>query len=280
MRRRLCAILLSIAGALPLAARADPDEKPLWEAGIGVIGFHLPDYRGADESRGYLFPFPFFAYRGERLRLDREGLRGIFLETDRVEFNISMYATPPVDSADNQARQGMPDLDPTVEIGPVLNLTLARDRVQDWRFDFKLPVRAVFATDLSYLHNIGYTFFPHLHLALHPTFLDGKWDVGLNAGPLFATNKYHRYFYNVDTQHATPDRPAYTAPGGYSGLVTLASLTRRFRKFWVGGFVRYDYLKGAAFEDSPLVKQKDSFMAGLSIAWVFAESEKKVERDD
>jgi len=39
-------------------------------------------------------------------------------------------------------------------------------------------------------------------------------------------------------------------------------------------FARYDRLSGAAFEDSPLVKKKSSFMAGVGIAWVLAEAKR------
>jgi hypothetical protein len=41
--------------------------------------------------------------------------------------------------------------------------------------------------------------------------------------------------------------------------------------------MRYDTLDGAVFENSPLVKRDHSVMAGLSLAWVFAESRGKVE---
>jgi hypothetical protein len=61
--------------------------------------------------------------------------------------------------------------------------------------------------------------------------------------------------------------------------LALVSLSRRFPRFWVGGFARYDTLKGAAFEPSPLVRRDYAFMAGIAVAWVFAESSNKVEVD-
>ena len=106
-----------------------------------------------------------------------------------------------------------------------------------------------------------------------------KWNLGLQAGPLFATRRYHEYFYSVAPEFATPERPAYRAGGGYSGALALVSLSRRFPRFWVGAFARYDTLKGAAFEPSPLVRRDYAVMAGFAIAWVFSESERKVEVD-
>jgi outer membrane scaffolding protein for murein synthesis (MipA/OmpV family) len=279
MTRALAVLAIALA-ALPAIGRAE--ERPLWEVGIGPVGLYLPDYRGSDQSRGYLYPFPYVAYRGEFFRVDREGIRGIFFESDRVELDVSLYGTPPVDSQDNRARQGMPDLDATVEVGPVLDIVLARDRKIDYnyRLRLRLPVRAVIATDLSDAQFIGWVTYPHLSLDLRPEFLGGRWHAGFNAGPLFATQKYHQYFYGVAPQFATPERPAFDARGGYSGAAFFASLSRRIQKFWVGAYVRYDALQGAAFEDSPLVKRDYAIGAGLAIAWVFLESDKKVVTPD
>jgi outer membrane scaffolding protein for murein synthesis (MipA/OmpV family) len=48
--------------------------------------------------------------------------------------------------------------------------------------------------------------------------------------------------------------------------------SRRYPRFWVSAFARYDNLSGAVFADSPLVKKQESFMAGVGIAWILAES--------
>ena len=262
-----------------LCTSARAELRPEWEFGLGASGFTLPDYRGSEESRGYVLPFPYLIYRGERLRVDRQGLRGIFFESDRVELNLSLNLTPPVDSGENRAREGMPSLDPTIEIGPRLDVTLARDRAREWSLELRLPVRAAIATDLSHTRHIGYVAYPHLHLFTRPQLGGLKWNLGLQAGPLYATHDYHQYFYGVDEPFATPERPAYSAGGGYSGATALASLTRRFPRFWVGAFARYDTLKGATFESSPLVRRDYAASAGLAIAWIFAESRTKVEVD-
>jgi hypothetical protein len=39
-------------------------------------------------------------------------------------------------------------------------------------------------------------------------------------------------------------------------------------------------LRGAVFEDSPLVKTKTSLMSGFSVSWIFLKSTKKVAVDD
>jgi len=273
--RSLLPSLLACAAALPLPARAEP--VPQWEFGIGSFAASLPDYRGSNESRAYVYPFPYLVYRGDQLRVDRQGARAVLLESQRTEVDFSLSGTPPVDSSKNQARQGMSNLDPTVEFGPQLILNLARDRENEYRMDLRFPVRAVIATNLRHAHDAGYTFYPHLNLNLRSELFGGRWNVGFQTGPLFATHRYHQYFYGVDPQFATPQRPAYEARGGYSGALVLGSLSRRIGKVWFGGFVRYDTLRGAVFEDSPLIRRDYSLMAGVSIAYVFAESDRKVE---
>jgi hypothetical protein len=44
--------------------------------------------------------------------------------------------------------------------------------------------------------------------------------------------------------------------------------------------MRYDTLKGAVFEGSPLVRRQQSYMAGIAFAWVFAQSDRKVEASE
>ena len=75
---------------------------------------------------------------------------------------------------------------------------------------------------------------------------------------------------------ATAARPAYTPGGGYAGAEFLAAFSRRFPRYWVGGFVRYDTLRGAAFEASPLVTSKNYFAAGIAISWIVGESKERV----
>ena len=256
---------------LPRASR--PAEAPLWELGAGVSGLSVPDYRGSDERTNYLLPIPYFVYRGDDVRVDREGIRGDLLGSNRVKLELSVGAGVPTKSDENRAREGMPDIDPTVEIGGSLKILLATNEARDRVWSLKLPLRTVVATDLRHVQSIGWIFAPHINYAATNTGPGGGWDLNLSFGPLYATEKYHDYFYQVDAQFATPTRPAFDAASGYSGARIGATLTKRFPKFWVGAFVRYDRLAGAVIDDSPLVKRDDSLMAGVGVAWILLRSE-------
>jgi len=234
-----------------------------------------PAYRGSDDQQYYLLPFPYVVYRGDFLRIDREGMRARLFDTEHVELNVSVSGAIPVNSDDSNARRGMPDLDPTFEVGPSLNVLLARPSDKQ-SLKLKLPVRSVIATDLAGTEQAGWIFNPHLNLDSRDVF--GGWNTGLSLGPLFGNRKYHAYYYEVAPEFATPSRPAYSASGGYSGTLVIASLSRRFEQVWMGGFVRYDNLGGAVFDDSPLVETQHSVMAGFAVAYILKKSSATVPR--
>jgi hypothetical protein len=81
----------------------------------------------------------------------------------------------------------------------------------------------------------------------------------------------------VKPEFATASRPAYSPGGGYGGMQFLVAMSKRFPRFWIGGFARYDTLNSAVFESSPLVTSKRYVAGGLGISWIFAESSRRVE---
>jgi outer membrane protein len=271
---RLSAVIFLGLGLIPSCGHAR--DVPLWEAGAGVAVLDFPDYRGSDERHTYVLPVPYVVYRGEFLKVDREKVRGLFFKTDKAELDVSLNGSVPVKSADNQARRGMPDLDPTLEIGPSLNLFLLHSETKKIHLDLRLPVRPAIDTNAKYL---GYVFQPKLNLDVRDLGGNAGWNLGLAAGPIFADQRYHQHFYGVDPAYATAARRAYTARGGYAGSQFISTLSKRFPNYWVGGFVKWDTLHGSVFEDSPLVKQKQNFTAGFAVSWIFAESKTLVQEE-
>jgi hypothetical protein len=180
-----------------------------------------------------------------------------------------------VRSGDNQARQGMPDLDPTLEIGPSLNIALHRSAAT--RMELRLPVRTVAAADLPHVRHAGWLFQPSINVDVRAPLGYAGWKLGLQAGPVFSDRRYNRYFYAVDPAFATPERRAYQPGGGFAGTQLIAALSRRFPGFWLGGFAKWDSLDSAVFADSPLVTAKRHFTAGFAISWILGRSERMVD---
>ena len=258
--------------------RAWCEEKPLWELGAGVLLLQIPDYRGSDENRRYLLLYPYLVYRGDILRVERERISGRIFETDRLLLDISLNGSVPVSSSENTDRQGMDDLDPTFEIGPSLNVTLLENRPNHYKLALTLPVRAAFSTDFSSVRHEGWVFHPRLVFEKADMIAGSGVNLGISAGPRFADRGYHRYFYAVDPSYATPTRRAYEAGGGYSGSTLTVGLNKNMKPFILNAFVGLDFLQGAAFEGSPLVKKKYAVMTGFTISWVFLKSSKMAEK--
>ncbi len=267
-----------VVGA-PKAKEADASApgEPLWELGLGLAAVRFPDYRGSDHSSAYVLPLPFVAYRGRFLRADRDGARAILFAGHRLVVDVSVSASVPTRSTDNDARRGMPDLPGTFEIGPNLNVEVWQSADRKLKLDLRLPVREAITLQSS-PRAIGTTFSPNLNLDVHN--FAGSWNLGLLAGPLYADRRYHEHFYGVAPEFANATRPAYTAAGGYAGWRAVTAVSRRLGNAWLGGFLRYDDLHGAAFAPSPLVRRQRSITAGFGVSWIFAVSGRRVVADD
>jgi outer membrane scaffolding protein for murein synthesis (MipA/OmpV family) len=258
-----------------IAPRATAQPLPSWELGIGVGVIGFGDYRGSDVTHVYPVPVPYAVYRGKILKSDENGVRGDFLNQTYIDLSASINATTPVNSS-SEARRGMPYLKSTLEIGPSINLHLWSSDDRRVRWSLRTVARDAITVESS-PHSIGWFASPTLDLDIAAPFRRAGWNLGLSAGPLFADQRYHNYFYGVAPQYATAERPTYRPPGGYSGTQLVASLSKRYPRFWVGAFVRHDWLNGVAFDGSPLFLRKDYWRGGIGIAWIIGQSTRLVD---
>lgn len=277
-------IVIATASLLCISHFVCAETAPLWEAGAGVAGVTLPAYRGSDKFHTFVLPVPYFIYHGDFLKADRHGVRGELFDSDRVELSISTSASPPTKSDDVEVRKNMPDLKPTVEVGPELDIALwknanALGSSGASSLKLRLPVRQAFAVS-GQPRDIGIIFSPNLNLDIaNPLGMNG-WNAGFVTGPIFATDRQNAYFYSVEPRYATATRPAYSANGGYGGWQFLVSVSKRFENMWVGAYLREDTLQGAVFIDSPLVERRNYTSAGFAISWIFARSATRVDSDE
>lgn len=275
VRRVVAALLLSLSA---VAARAEeaPQEKPLWEIGVGGGAGWLPDYPAAGQNHVNAIALPYLIYRGQFLRADEKGLlRGRFVKSRDFEFDVSLSGSFSVDSDDNGARRGMPDLDYLAEVGPRLQWTIAR--AARWaKVDLELPLRAVFSTDLKSVDYRGFLAQPELAYQ-HGNFFGTGVALKLGVSASFADEELQDYFYEVEAPFATAARPAYDADAGYMGSRLQLSLSKPFgpalRAFLAG---RIDFHQGAANEDSPLFREEVTYAAGFGVVWSFFRSQQTV----
>jgi outer membrane scaffolding protein for murein synthesis (MipA/OmpV family) len=277
--------LLLLAG--PLVAKAEnlaapqnnPSAPPLWEVGLFGGVARLPHYRGSDEYRLYALPLPYLIYRGDILKVDREGLKGVFWKNDRIETGLSLSGNPPVDD-DNKAREGMPELGAIVEFGPMLQYFIT-DRKNPDPFFVTAAARAAISVDpddlsMDYQGLIG---------GLKTVYRNRTWledqgvSLGVSAGIDFADQDYNSYFYDVAPAYATASRPAYRADGGYAGFSFSMNAQKKITDRWsFGAYYRWDNISGAVYRNSPLVQTENNHIIGCALIWNIAQSKEKVSR--
>ncbi len=264
---------------LPASNATWADSLPLWEVGVGVAGLSVPFYRGADQDKSYVLPLPYVIYRGERLKIDKSGIRGNVFSSDRVVLDFSLAGGVPVPKDEGGARAGMPSLDITLEVGPSLEMRLWKGEVVNHDVWLQLPLRTAFSVGNAGIGHVGWIFAPFVEYTWRNERRHASWKANIAVGPIYADESYHDYFYTVDAVYATADRSAYQASGGYSGSRVSVGIQRRLGDLWFGVFGRYDTLQGAAFAASPLVKTREYHAMGFAMTWVFLKSKTQVNDD-
>lgn len=263
------------------ASTAERAQLPLWELGVAAAAVSVPDYPGADRNRLRVLPIPYGIYRGKTLRADDEGVRSRYRFSPTVELDVSFGGALPADSEGNAAREGMPDLDLLLEIGPQLTVVLAEPvRGASWRL--ALPVRGVFSTDFTEIDSRGLLFAPELSYT-RTRVAGSAWTSSLSFGSNFGTRPLTRYFYEVSPAQARPDRPAYEARSGYIDSSLTASVSRVFgtqKKLNVFAFGSASSLQGSANADSPLLRDQLNLTLGMGFTYSLRSSRETVSAED
>jgi outer membrane scaffolding protein for murein synthesis (MipA/OmpV family) len=254
---------------------------PLWEAGVLAAGGWVSHYPAASEGQFRALPIPYVIYRGDTLRIGDNGLvraRKEFAD-DRLEIDIGLDGAFDVDSKDNKARSGMPDLDLLVEVGPEItwHFNSKKNPVQ---VDLSMEVRAVISAEFVSFGYEGVTVNPQLSV-FDREFLGTHLRAYGSVGPVFGYDGMNEYFYQVDSAYAEPGRPAYRAKSGYIGTETTVGLAYPVTEnLLLFSAAQVGYYGGAANEDSPLHRDDVNVNVGVGIRWSFWHSEARVPAFD
>ncbi|MEJ2389560.1 MAG: MipA/OmpV family protein [Chromatiaceae bacterium] len=212
-------ILLPMTFAAADAVASEGDKAlPLWEVGIGGALYNQPNYPGSDVRSTTSFPFPYLVYRGERLRIDRS-LQGILFESQRLKLDVTAGANPLVKIEGSDAREGMPDLNPTVSVGPRLNLMLSPPGLP-YNVWGRLAVRAVFSVDTSGWDIRQQGWVLDTSVRYQRPLLGEKLRLSLEADISFADQAYAAYYYDV-APAAFANSPLVESKNDFSGVVSI-----------------------------------------------------------
>lgn len=252
-------------------AHAENGDRPLFEAGVFAVGGWFPDYPASNENHVHALPLPYIIYRGQYFQMNETSARGIFYAAPAVSFDVS--ASGAFRSSHNdKARTGMPGLDYMGQVGPRMNLLLARDAMYA-KIDLEIPVRAVFSTDLSSIDFRGFLLAPEIAYT-HANFMNSGGRLKIGIGPQFATARLMQYFYGVQPQFVIPGRPQFNASGGYLGSrLSVSYRVPLNQRMSVIALVAPELYSGATNSGSPLFKRQYGISAGLALSFSFYRGE-------
>jgi len=267
MSAACCAAFSTGAVAQVAAGSSTP---PLWELGGVALGVSQQAYPGSDQQVNRALALPYFIYRGDTVRADREtaGIRALKMGAFELDVGFAGAFGARGDTID--ARQGMRKLGTLVELGPRLKWDLGAGPAGG-RLGVEFPFRAVL--DLSdEAAQRGWSFEPKLVYARRS---DSGWRYSASVSAIVADKRLAQTFYEVRSSEATAMRPAYAAESGLvswrMGTVLSRSLGRDWNLF---GFARLDTVAGAANESSPLVRRSTGATVGLGVAYTWLRSER------
>jgi outer membrane scaffolding protein for murein synthesis (MipA/OmpV family) len=266
----ICPALFFVSSASVLAGeiKKNDDENVEWALGLGLGVFEYNLYPGSKATNRLILPAPYFTYLSSRFEIDR-GIKSFIYHSNIIVIDISADFLLPVDSDDTEVRKGMPDLDFMLQAGPSLEFKLNDKNKNYFEARFEIPLRLAFTTSFSSVENIGYLIEPRFsfdHQRSSKTGLSHKATMGLK----FATQDFHAYYYDVAPEFATAMRPEYNSDAGYGGSFFNYRVTYKTGGLVYWMFLRYQSLRGAEFEDSPLVEKLDYSLIGFGFSWIFA----------
>lgn len=247
------------------APPAAPSEgRPLWEAGVAVLGANGPDYPAAGTRRTRGIVAPIVIYRGAWIKSDDDGVRSEVLKQGNLQIDLS--ASAGFNARSNGARQGMPDLDYMLQLGPQAVYRVPLDGGQ--QVSAHLKARGVVSTDWKNVNGRGWVVEQEFRW-VRRGWPDAASQVIAGAQFFWASEKLHDYFYQVDPTQATAARPAYDARSGYFGSALRTGYARRLSPTLTAtAGLTVNLHGGAANRESPLFQKSTNTSVLLALVWV------------
>ena len=254
--------------------------RPKWEFGVGGGFFEGFDYPGSLDSNRRQFGLPFFIYRSKRFRFGGGGLSAVTIEKPRFRVDWSVAASLNASTQENSVREGLPDLDFLLELGPQLIWRAVDTTLNDGtqiRLDWSTKLRGVVSTDFGSVAGQGFVFETTVSGRLR-NFLDQRRVVLFGALSARAgTEQLNDYFYEVDPQFSTATRPAFDARGGLIDLQATVgvglNLPKRVRIFIA---TTTGFFAAAANRESPLHEALSTTSFALGVVWTIKQSKARV----
>lgn len=232
--------------------------------GVGIAAIDYPHYPGSPQTDTFVSPFPYLEYEGDWLSIDRDGIQANLFEDDRLTLDISVSGSLPVNNDDDVLRQGMPDLELILEVGPELEVRLYESGPHS--FELHIPFRAALELDPSRgIEPVGWVFDPRLNYV----WAQSSWEFEVDLGFYAADQEYNQLLYGVSPQDALADRPSYRAQGGLVGYRLSSTVRYDIGDWTLLAYARAMDLSASDNSNSPLFADDEYFAFGVGAIWRF-----------
>ena len=267
IRASVAAAFIAFASLAPLAAAADEAQKSIWQdltLGVGIAAINYPHYPGSAQTDTFVSPLPYLEYDGDWLSVDRDGIQAHLFEDDRITLDLSVSGSLPVNNDDDQLRDGMPDLELILEVGPELEIRLSEFGAHS--FELHVPFRAALEIDPSRgIEPVGWVFDPRLNYL----WAQSGWEFEIDLGLYAADQTYNQLLYGIRPQDALDDRPIYRANGGLVGYRLSSTLRYDVNDWTFLAYARAMDLSSSDNSMSPLFVDDQYLAYGVGAIWRF-----------
>lgn len=267
IRASVATAFIAFASLMPLAAAADEAQKSIWQdltLGVGIAAINYPHYPGSAQTATFVSPLPYLEYDGDWLSVDRDGIQAHLFEDDRITLDLSVSGSLPVNNDDDQLREGMPDLELILEVGPELEIRLSEFGAHS--FELHVPFRAALEIDPSRgIEPVGWVFDPRLNYL----WAQSGWEFEIDLGLYAADQTYNQLLYGIRPQDALDDRPIYRANGGLVGYRLSSTLRYDVNDWTFLAYARAMDLSSSDNSMSPLFLDDQYLAYGVGAIWRF-----------
>lgn len=276
-------LLLSLSGASSFAKESEKEDgEAYWDYGIGLGAVHYEHYPSSNQFSDIALPGPTFQYRGKILRADdRDGAHLYLLKSQTFTVELAGAGYPALDSSNNRAREGMPDLPWMIALGPELvfkpneNWRMGLGVFQAISTDFKMTRFAgnIFEAKIKYQWDHAHSSWSWISPDLH---VNSRVTLSFQSGD----KKFQALYFEVTPQQATAERPSYEAREGF--LSEELSYYQTFKSgrlsLFAGGSLK-SYANSVNRESS-LHKSDFNVTAVLGVNYVLGESRRLAVPED
>lgn len=259
----------------PVAAR---ESLPQFEFGVAAAALQVPAYPASAVKNERQFILPWFVYRSDSVQVKDGGVELVAYESDRLKVDMGIGGSLNADTSETPLREGMPDLDFLLELGPRFDVPLSnvtRNGIRA-RLNWVTSLRLAVSTDFRRLDYRGPVLNTELSYRM-AGFNNDKVSLSASVSSTWLGNELMDYFYSVGDEFVTASRRGFNASGGF--LNFGASLGISFEPTpdidtYIG--IGRRFFNGSENEDSPLFEKDSNTNIVVAASWRLYKSKKLV----